>query len=271
MAEPVLDGIQYVMILGIFAFLICTNDLYRSLECMEAKDQKKMLTIAFIALFVLYVCEMFLTMGSVVTAICDVALDLIGFTHYSIKLIVSFLYTKRVEIALLMQKKDVMTRRLKILQAIIIFTYVSQVLKVIIFYDSKWVGDVCVYDLGGFWAWLDEIMFGAIDFLTLGVFLSFYLNSKDKINEKTSATILRILVLSGITAFATIFAIIMNNVDPVNGLTASVIDITTDVVSLQKTYTRRTLPADTQREKAKTKSSASVVPAASVAEHEDLP
>lgn len=269
-----LDGIQYVMILGIFAFLICTNDLYRSLDCMESKQQKKMLTIAFIVLFILYVCEMFLTMGSVVTAICDVALDLIGFTHYSIKLIVSFLYTKRVELALLMQKKGVMQRNLKILQFIIIFTYVSQILKVIIFYDSHWEGDVCVYDLGGFWAWLDEIMFGCIDLLTLGVFFHFYYFNKDKLNEKTAGTILRILVLSGITAFATVFAIFMNNVDPPNGLTASVIDITTDVISLQKTYTRRTLPPDAQ--KSKPTSSASVAPSAkvaasSVAEHDDLP
>lgn len=238
MAEPVLDGIQYVMILGIFAYVICLNDLYRSLEVMEKGPQKTMLTVAFTLLIIFYVAEMFLTMGSVVTAICDVALDLIGFTHYSIKLIVSFLYTKRVELALVGKKRGSMQWRLKALQFIIIFTYVSQILKVIIFYDSHWEGDICVYDLGGFWAWLDEIMFGAIDLLTLGVFCNFYFFNRDKLNEKTAGTILRILVLSGITAFATIFAIAMNNIDPVNGLTASVIDITTDLISLQKVYTK---------------------------------
>lgn len=211
---------------------------------MKNEKQRKFLSIAFVIMFILYVCEMFLTMGSVVTAICDVALDLIGFTHYSIKLIVSFLYTKRVELALVMHEKGVMQRRLKLLQAVIIFTYISQILKVIIFYDSHWEGDVCVYDLGGFWAWLDEIMFGFIDILTLGVFFSFYYFNKDTLSEKTAQTILRILILSSVTAFATLFAIVMNNVDPVNGLTASVIDITTDVISLQKTYTRRTLPPE---------------------------
>ena len=232
-------AIQYVMILGIFAFLICLNDLYLSITSLESKKQKKMLTIAFSILIATYIAEMLLTMDSVILAFCSASLNLIGVTHYTIKLIASWLYTKRVEIVLAMHNNGGMQRRLKYLQAFIIFTYVSNIAKVIVFYKS-FPNDEggCVFDLGGFWSWLDEIMFGAVNILTIGVFSHFYINNKDTVGEKTAATMFRIIIFSAITVFGTGFAIIMNNFDPTQGLTASVIDITVDIVSLQKTYTR---------------------------------
>jgi len=83
-------------------------------------------------------------------------------------------------------------------------------------------------------------MFGVIDLMTLIFLASFYKEQKDKgiLKGHTEYIIYRVLLLSSVTFGATIMATIINNQIPAIGLTSSIIDITTDILSMMRVYTR---------------------------------
>ena len=85
-----------------------------------------------------------------------------------------------------------------------------------------------------------EIMFGIIDFMTLVFLHSFYKEKTDKgiLKGHTQYKVYRALLLSTVTFGATIMATIINNQIPAIGLTSSIIDITTDILSMMRVYTR---------------------------------
>lgn len=251
---------RYLMTMGIFAMIVCLNDLHRSLDNLAPK-QRRNLRFSFGLLFACYITQMSFTKGfegKESNAGCDFTLKFCSFLHLTIKVMVSFLYTKRVEIALSMSKKSAMSRRLKTLQILITLTYFVSIERVLTTYSGTLAelpdgSPVCDLDMGGNWSWADEIAFGVIDLTTLGVFAQFYFTSKDKMNKKTAATIFRILVMSSITFLATVFAIVINMFFERNDVHASLMDSTTDIISLQKTYTKRILPQEDDGKKAQSK------------------
>lgn len=235
---PTFANMQFVMLTTMFVSLVLLYDLHDSLVHISNKKTHLLLKISFIALAFFYVAEFFLTMGTVIDALCPAALWLLGICHYSIKVIVSYTYCTRTEIAMkgnMHFSGGMMKKVLNGLQALIIFTAVSNLAKVFAFYKSFRDGAVCVYDLGGFWGYLDEIMFGAIDLATLAMLAYFYFHTE--LNEATSLVIQRILYMSSVTMFATVFAVIVNVADPGIGLAASILDISTDIITLMKVYT----------------------------------
>lgn len=247
---PTFDSNQYIMIMGLFVALILGFDLMKSLEHISNAKQNRRLKIIFGLLLFFYVSEMFLTMGNVISALCPVALWLLGICHYSIKVIVSYSYCTRITIAMkgsMAFSSGGIKTTLSVLQGVILCTMAANLFKVFMFYSSTRDGDACNFDLGGFWMYLDEIMFGAIDLFTLGLLFMFYF--KVELNDATSTVVKRILYMSSVTMVATVFAVWVNVADPPIGLSASILDISTDCITLMKVYT---LPR-----KPKTKSSSS--------------
>jgi hypothetical protein len=266
-------GIQYVMMSTMFTFAILGIDLHSSLknENIKLDDKaKRMLIITFVALFFFYVCEFFLTFGTIVSSICPVALYLIGFTHYSIKVIVAYSYTKRVDIALTFFKMrtsfatpKLIKRILLALQVLIWVFYMANLVKVWVTYKSFYLEGQCVFDLGSL-SWLDEACFGVIDLLTLLVFAKVFFTMKTSpvANEKLLGTLGRVLKMSSITMCITIYAIILNVIDPMNSLTAGVIDISTDIMTLMRIYSS----SSPKRSSSSAKRSASSVGSTTVVE-----
>lgn len=235
---PLFANMQFVMLTAVFVALILSYDLKQSINTMPSNRRTKLYFIFGLLLF-FYVSEFFLTMGTVISALCPAALWSLGVCHYSIKVIVSYMYCTRITIAMKgsMRFSGSTTEKvLNGLQAIIILVALMNLMKVFMFYKSFRDGDVCVYDLGGFWMYTDEIMFGSIDLFTLGVLTWFYFHAST-VSGDTAKVIERILYMSGITMFATLFAIFVNLYDAPIGLAASIMDISTDIITLMKVFT----------------------------------
>lgn len=237
---PLLESMHFVMIMGGFIMLILWYDLQASLKNIADAKTGSKLHYMFYAAFSFYAIEFLFTLGTIISAMCPVALWSLGVCHYSIKVIVSYSYCTRTEIALKGSMKFTTSGMKKMiggLQWVIIGTATLNLLKVFVFYRS-WKTDagVCQYDIAGFWGFLDEIMFGAIDLLTLGILIWLY--KTNNLGNDSSRVIRRIIYMSGVTIFATVFAVTINIVDGPIGLTASILDISTDVITMMKIYTR---------------------------------
>jgi hypothetical protein len=112
--------------------------------------------------------------------------------------------------------------------------YVFNFVKVCIFYSSKMVEGECVLSLGGFWGWLDEVMFGTVDVVTqIAVVVFFCSNS---LSGWTHEVIKRLMYLSAVTCAVTIMAIVINIHLPAYGLHASNVDLITDMITMMKLY-----------------------------------
>jgi hypothetical protein len=108
-------------------------------------------------------------------------------------------------------------------------------------YESKWddATDSCVFTLPVLWGYLDELMFGTVDVLTLLFLMYFYKENvaSGVLNGKADYTVFRIIFVSSVTFIVTIFAIIINDQIPSIGLTSSIVDITTDILSMMRIFT----------------------------------
>ena len=239
------NSMHFVMIMGMFMGAILCFDLHESLKTLADKKTTRNLRFMFVTAAFAYVMEFFFTFGSVIGAMCPIALWALGICHYSIKVIVSYSYVKRCEIALLGSlkfKKSTFQKLLKALTWAIALTAISNYLKVLLVYRSYYGepdlngNQQCVYDLGGYWGYLDEIMFGAIDCFTLSCLIWFRVSND--IKGETAYVLDRVIIMSSITFGATIFAVWVNAADPRVGLTSSIMDITTDILTMMKIFTR---------------------------------
>ena len=90
------------------------------------------------------------------------------------------------------------------------------------------------------WCPTTEIMFGTIDLMTLLFLYCFYReqSSRGFLTGRASFVIFRVLYISSVTFLATVVAIVINTQIPSIGLTSSIVDITTDIVSMIKIYSK---------------------------------
>lgn len=215
-------------------------DLSKSLEAMSNRKLAFKLKAMFFAAFTFYFLEWLLTMGTVIQAICPGALWSLGVTHYAIKVIVSYSYCVRTDIALYSTKKYTSKSKwaVWILQALILLTALVNVLKVFLTYSSKVNAETgaCDFAIGGFWGYVDEIMFGTIDFATIVMIVYFYFDQNLK--GQIGYIIFRIIMMSSATFVVTLIALVINITIPSVGLTVSIMDITADILTMMRVYTK---------------------------------
>ena len=106
------NSMHFVMIMGMFMGAILCFDLHESLKTLADKKTTRNLRFMFVTAAFAYVMEFFFTFGSVIGAMCPIALWALGICHYSIKVIVSYSYVKRCEIALLGSLLEVQEKHL---------------------------------------------------------------------------------------------------------------------------------------------------------------